>query len=128
MLVKVRLPHGAARRRIEHNCAPFLSALSGLVVLLAFSCLMLAMWRLTSDLNWTESFAISDGFLSHWQVWMALAIAFGAVGMRLNKYSHQARAAYASQPFRNHAAPVDPGAPVNAEEAGAEDLIGPRAG
>jgi len=34
----------------------------------------LGLWRLAADLNWTETFPISSGFFSHWQVWMALAI------------------------------------------------------
>jgi hypothetical protein len=36
---------------------------------------VLAGWRLGADLNWTGAFFISKGLLSHWQVWLALAIA-----------------------------------------------------
>ena len=40
----------------------------------------MGLWRLTADLNWTDTFPISTGFFSHWQVWIALAIGlkFGA--------------------------------------------------
>lgn len=34
-----------------------------------------ALWRVSADLAWTGPFIISDGFFSHWQVWMALAVA-----------------------------------------------------
>ncbi|MGD0435577.1 MAG: hypothetical protein ABSB86_03880 [Bryobacteraceae bacterium] len=37
--------------------------------------LVLGLWRLTADVGWTEAFVISSGFFSHWQVWIALAIA-----------------------------------------------------
>ena len=36
--------------------------------------LVLALWRFTSDIGWTEVFPIASGFFSHWQVWIALAI------------------------------------------------------
>jgi hypothetical protein len=45
-----------------------------LVTPVAVIALVLGLWRLTADLGWTDSFLISDGFFSHWQVWMALAI------------------------------------------------------
>ena len=34
---------------------------------------VLAVWRLSRDLGWTEDFVISNGFFSHWQVWIVLA-------------------------------------------------------
>lgn len=46
----------------------------------ALTALSLGLWRLTTDLEWTEWFPVSSGLLSHWQAWIALAIAlkFGA--------------------------------------------------
>jgi hypothetical protein len=46
----------------------------------ALIALVMGLWRLTADLGWTETFPISSGFFSHWQVWIALAIGlkFGA--------------------------------------------------
>ncbi|HYL75337.1 MAG TPA: hypothetical protein VEU96_14085 [Bryobacteraceae bacterium] len=46
----------------------------------ALIALSLGLWRLTTDLEWTEWFPVSSGLLSHWQAWIALAIAlkFGA--------------------------------------------------
>jgi hypothetical protein len=34
----------------------------------------LAAWRFGVDAGWTSSFFIAAGFLSHWQVWCAVAI------------------------------------------------------
>jgi hypothetical protein len=36
--------------------------------------LVLGLWRVSADLGWTEEFLIANGFFSHWQVWIALAI------------------------------------------------------
>lgn len=38
---------------------------------------LLAAWRLSADLGWTNAFLFHDGLLYHWQVWMALG--FGMV-------------------------------------------------
>jgi hypothetical protein len=35
----------------------------------------LGAWRFGVDAGWTRTFFIADGWLSHWQVWCALAIA-----------------------------------------------------
>ena len=48
-----------------------------LIILLtpaAMLALVFALWRIGADLGWTGTFVISDGFFSHWQVWLALAI------------------------------------------------------
>jgi hypothetical protein len=51
--------------------APLFRYLLKPVALLAY---VLAGWRLGADMNWTGEFFISKGLLSHWQVWLALAI------------------------------------------------------
>jgi len=40
---------------------------------LALAAGVLGLWRLGSDLGWTQDFFISTGFWSHWQSWLALA-------------------------------------------------------
>jgi len=54
--------------------------------------LVLGLWRLTADLDWTGSFLISKGFFSHWQVWMALAIGLKLGASALAPFSAKARA------------------------------------
>jgi hypothetical protein len=41
--------------------------------------LVLGLWRFSADIGWTEAFLITSGFFSHWQVWIALAIALQGV-------------------------------------------------
>ena len=45
----------------------------------------LGVWRLCADLGWTGNFFIGSGLLSHWQVWIALAIATQAASVNLNR-------------------------------------------
>lgn len=86
MFVRVRFFESTTPAQKRAQSAPYVSALGGLVVLLAVSCSMFAVWRLTWDLGWTSSFVIADGIFSHWQVWMALTILFTAVAVRLIRY------------------------------------------
>jgi len=37
--------------------------------------LVFGLWRLGHDLGWTSEFVIPSGLFSHWQVWLALALA-----------------------------------------------------
>lgn len=46
---------------------------------------VLAVWRLGADLNWLGEFFISNGVLSRWQVWLAIAIATHIAANYLNR-------------------------------------------
>jgi hypothetical protein len=48
---------------------------------------VMAFWRLGADLNWLSEFFISNGLLSRWQVWLALAMATHAGAHYLNRLS-----------------------------------------
>ena len=63
-----------------HEMAPLFHYLLKPVALVAY---VLSVWRLGADLNWTGEFFISRGLLSHWQVWLALAIATQATAAHL---------------------------------------------
>lgn len=51
--------------------------------------LVFGLWRIGVDLEWTEAFPIEAGFFSHWQVWIALAIAlkFAASSLQIRARS-----------------------------------------
>jgi len=42
--------------------------------------LVFGLWRVGTDLEWTGDFPISAGLFSHWQVWIALAVALKFAG------------------------------------------------
>ena len=56
--------------RYRQSC----SLLGLLLTLVAVAAGAVAAWRFGVDTGWTNSFFISGGFLSHWQVWLAFAI------------------------------------------------------
>ena len=103
MMVKIRFPErastanaltakmiGAGGARVV---APAALMAGGVLTLSAVTCLTLAAWRLTSDLGWTGEFAITEGLLSHWQVWMTLTIGTGVVGVKLLRVARAREAA-----------------------------------
>ena len=53
--------------------------------------MVFGIWRLGADLGWTGAFVISGGFFSHWQVWLALAVALRLAASGL-QFRMQARA------------------------------------
>ena len=63
-----------------HEMAPLFRYLLKPVALVAY---VLSVWRLGADLHWTDAFFISSGLFSHWQVWLALAIATQATAAHL---------------------------------------------
>jgi len=67
-------------KRIVETSAEAADVWIALVIPSAVVALVMGIWRLTSDLGWTDTFPVSTGFFSHWQVWIALAIGlkFGA--------------------------------------------------
>ena len=46
---------------------------------------VLGVWRLSSDLGWTDEFFIARGIFSHWQVWFALAAFAQTTAVSLNR-------------------------------------------
>jgi len=45
------------------------------------------MWRVGTDLDWAGGFVFSQGFLSHWQVWIGAAVAVQYAAWRLTRYA-----------------------------------------
>jgi hypothetical protein len=61
-------------RRTIATSAQAADVLVALVTPSAVIALVMGLWRLTADVGWTETFPISSGLFSHWQVWIALAL------------------------------------------------------
>jgi hypothetical protein len=62
---------------LRHHATNLLQVAKAIGFLLSQTALVafvFAAWRLGSDLNWTGEFFVSSGLLSHWQVWLAIAI------------------------------------------------------
>ncbi len=79
------IPAGApglvqAFRSNTQDIAPLFHYLLKPVALVAY---VLSGWRLGADLNWTGQFFIPSGLLSHWLVWLALAVATHSTALHL---------------------------------------------
>ena len=60
--------------QVSANSANAAALIVALMTPAAMIALALGLWRLTADLGWTGEFVVSDGFFSHWQVWILLAM------------------------------------------------------
>jgi hypothetical protein len=86
MLVRFDAALNPAIQRVmttSHETATVFSYLLTPVALIGY---VLGIWRLAADLNWVGAFFIQRGILSHWQVWIALAIATQISAASLNRY------------------------------------------
>jgi H+/Cl- antiporter ClcA len=54
---------------------------------LAAVSLVFGLWRLAADLGWTGTFIVASGLFSHWQVWIALAIALTTLASHFSQPS-----------------------------------------
>jgi hypothetical protein len=70
----------SARQVFDHQLANLLITMLTPASMLA---LVFGLWRVSADLGWTEDFVITSGLFSHWQVWIALALALKFAGTSL---------------------------------------------
>lgn len=64
---------------------------AGLLTIAAICCGSLGLWRLGTDVKWTETFVIEKGLLSHWQVWMGVAAGMRYTSRWLFRYAETLR-------------------------------------
>jgi hypothetical protein len=91
MTVRVRLRVGPAWRRQLARNRQLASVAASLLTPAAAMALVLAVWRIGSDLKWTGEFAITRGLFSHWQVWMVMAGLLQTCAVILNRYGRGGR-------------------------------------
>lgn len=88
MVVRIRFSSDGIRRTALANRQLAL-ILSSLMTPVSVMALALAGWRLAADLKWTGEFAIAQGLFSHWQVWIAVAIAVQLAALLLHRVARQ---------------------------------------
>ena len=91
MVVKIRFGRGpvVTRRQGKNSSLAMLAA--SLLTMVSVSCGALGLWRLGSDLGWAGNFVVAHGLLSHWQVWIGVAVAVQYGAWRLTSYAKAAR-------------------------------------
>jgi hypothetical protein len=87
MVVKVRFARGPMVSRRKGKNSRIATLAASLLTMVSLSCAALGLWRLGADLNWAGGFVFSEGFLSHWQVWIGIAAAVQYAAWRLTRYA-----------------------------------------
>jgi hypothetical protein len=90
MVVRIRFRRGTRVGRMRRANKQLALAIAALLPPLALTSGALALWRIAADLKWANSFAIANGFFSHWQVWMAGCATLAVCARALNRYGKSA--------------------------------------
>ena len=90
MVVKIRFGRGAVVSRRSRKNSRLARLAASLLTLGSISCAALGIWRLGTDLAWAGDFVFPLGLLSHWQVWIAAAIAVQYLSWWLKRYAGEA--------------------------------------
>lgn len=89
MVVTVRVgPGHISTPNAKSSRFPILSA--NFLTLVAISCASLGLWRVGTDLDVAHNFVFQNGFLSHWQVWIGLAVGVQYASWHLNRFARSA--------------------------------------
>lgn len=73
MEVKLANQINPALKRVEQVSQESVPVVGNLLMPVAVTGYVLALWRVAADMDWTGEFFIARGILSHWQVWLVLA-------------------------------------------------------
>ena len=93
MVVRIRFvkPPSPAEKGARNR--RFASLLATLLEPAVVAALALMLWRIASSFQWVGAFAISTGFFSHWQTWLAAAAGIQYCASALNRYGKSGGAA-----------------------------------
>jgi len=87
MVIKIRFANGSVVSRRAGKNRRFATLAASVLTMVSISCASLAIWRIGTDLEWAGDFVFPNGFLSHWQVWLGVAISVQYAGWRLSRYA-----------------------------------------
>ena len=106
MVVRIRFGRGTMVKRRKGKNSRIATLAAGLLTMASISCAALGLWRVGTDLDWTGDFVFSKGLLSHWQVWIGVAVAIQYLSWRLARYARLA-AQREKEPARDESAPSE---------------------
>jgi hypothetical protein len=86
MIVRIRFGPGPQIMRAPRKNRRVALATASLLAPVAVMALVLGMWGVAADLKVAGDFAIPNGLFSHWQVWIASALALAFLSRLLNRY------------------------------------------
>ena len=85
MIVRLKLRRGPTVARKPGKNRHLALASSALLTPISLMAYVLGCWRLAADMGMAGAF-VFDGLFSHWQIWIALALALHATASLLNRY------------------------------------------
>lgn len=88
MRIRIRLSAGPKVRNKRGKNQHVALALASLLTPAAVMAFVLGLWRLAADLKVTNEFPITNGFFSHWQVWVSAAAVLQLCAIALNRYGN----------------------------------------
>ena len=91
MVVRIRFGRGPVVTRRKGKNSRIAMFAASLLTLISICLLSLGIWRLCEDVHLAGDFIFTDGFLSHWQVWIAAAGITQYSCWRLSQYARRAR-------------------------------------
>ena len=91
MVVKIRFGLGPVVSRRKGKNGRIAVFVASLLTLGAICLASLGIWRLCQDVGLAGDFIFTDGFLSHWQVWIGAAAAMQYSCWRLTRYARISR-------------------------------------
>ena len=86
MVVRIRFGKSTKLGRKRQQDKRAALVLAALLPPSALAAAILGIWRIAADLNWTNSFAITSGIFSHWQVWLATSVVLQLCARALTRY------------------------------------------
>ncbi len=72
MVVRIRI--SVASPKVKGPSTEMMLGLAGLLTLFSVSCFAMSAWKILWEMGWAGRFFIAQGVLSHWQVWITLAV------------------------------------------------------
>jgi hypothetical protein len=85
MVVRIKFSKGPVLKRDRRRNRHVALALAALLDPAAVIALVIGLWGIAAELNWVGSFAISTGFFSHWEPWLAAASGLDLCALALNR-------------------------------------------
>lgn len=86
MILRIRLRRGRPIQRKQGKNRHVASAFASLLIPVALVAYVLGFWRLASDMGLAGEFGFT-GVLSHWQVWIPMAVLAQWAASVLNRYA-----------------------------------------
>jgi len=87
MIVRIRFGRGMKLGAKPRGQRRFAAGVAGLLTPAAVLAAALGLWGIAAELNWSGSFAIPQGFFSHWEVWLGGASVLQLCAYLLNRYA-----------------------------------------